>query len=127
MIALAGALHALSGYAGGIGYAALIGLVAARLTQRPDGRPPGPVVTALAACGQRSMTCYIAQSVVFVAVLAAYGGGLGDQIGVAAASAIGAATWLLTVIAADVMRRFGVRGPAESLLRRLTYGPRPAT
>ncbi len=125
-IAAAGALHAVSGYAGGIGYAALIGLIAARVSRRPGGRP-GPVVTALAACGQRSMSCYLAQSVVFVAVLAAYGGGLGDQVGVAAASAIGAATWLLTVIAADVMRRFGIRGPAESLLRRLTYGPRPAT
>jgi uncharacterized membrane protein YeiB len=118
VIALAGALHAVSGFAGGVGYAALFGLLATRV------RRGSVVVTALAACGQRSMTCYIAQSVVFVAVLAAYGGGLGDRIGVAEASAIGAATWLLTVVAADLMRRFEVRGPAESLLRRLTYGPR---
>ncbi len=124
VVALAGALHAVSGYAGGVGYAALIGLFAARLAERPAGSP-GPIVTALAACGQRSMTCYLAQSVVFVGLLAAYGGGLGDQIGVAGASAIAVATWLLTVVASDVMRRLSVRGPAESLLRRLTYG-RPA-
>src|SRR5256885_17077470 len=104
-----------------MGYAALIGLVAARCRQQP-----GPVITALAACGQRSMTCYLAQSVVFVAVLAGYGGGLGDRFGVAAASLLGAGTWLATVLLADLMRRLGMRGPAESLLRLLTYG-RPDT
>lgn len=114
---LAGLLHTVTGYAGGIGYAAIAGLAAIGLRERG-----GPVVTALKACGQRSMTCYFAQSLVFVAVLPAYGGGLGDDIGVAAAAVLATVIWVLTVVAADVMRRLRLRGPAEALLRRLTYG-----
>src|SRR5262249_10842749 len=72
---LAGGAHTFSGYAGGVGYAAIAGLVAIRIQRRDR---TGPVISALAACGQRSMTCYLLQSVVFVAVLAAYGGGLGN-------------------------------------------------
>jgi uncharacterized membrane protein YeiB len=114
---LAGLLHAVTGYAGGIGYAAVAGLAAIRVRDRS-----GPVVTALAACGQRSMTCYLAQSVVFVAVLAAYGGGLGDRLGIAQTALLAIATWAVIVVAAEAMRRRGYRGPAEVLLRRLTYG-----
>jgi uncharacterized membrane protein YeiB len=32
------------------------------------------------------------------------------------------ATWALTVVLAQAMSRRGYRGPAEVLLRRLTYG-----
>ena len=124
---LAGGAHLMTGYAGGIGYAALAGLVAIRIQSRARARGRvGPVTTALVACGQRSMTCYLLQSVVFVAVLAAYGGGLGNRLGHVAVVALATATWVLTVLLADGMRRRGHRGPAELLLRRLTYTrPRP--
>ncbi|WP_246195858.1 DUF418 domain-containing protein [Halopolyspora algeriensis] len=115
---IAGLLHSVAGYAGGVGYTAIVGLVAIRLRQRRQG----PVSTALTACGQRSMTCYLSQSVVFVAVLAAYGGGLGNDIGIAATAVLAVLTWVLTVVAAEVMRRRRRRGPAEVLLRRFTYG-----
>jgi uncharacterized protein len=114
---LAGVVHTLTGYAGGLGYAAVAGLVAIHV----QGRSPR-VISALAACGQRSMTCYLLQSVVFVAVLAAYGGGLGNRLGLAAIALLATATWALSVLVADVMSRRGYRGPAEVLLRRLTYG-----
>jgi uncharacterized protein len=117
---LAGVAHALTGYAGGVGYAAIAGLIAVWVRNRNQDRP-GPVVTALAACGQRSMTCYLLQSVVFVAVLAAYGGGLGNRFGLATTAALAAATWALTVLLTDGMARRNYRGPAEVLLRRLTY------
>ncbi|MDQ3153962.1 MAG: DUF418 domain-containing protein [Actinomycetota bacterium] len=113
---VAGTLHAVTGFAGGVGYAAAAGLLAIRVRDRP-----GALVTALAACGQRSMTCYLAQSVVFVALLAAYGGGLGDELGVAATAVVATATWALLVGMAELMRRRGRRGPFETLLRRLTY------
>ncbi|MDQ2881565.1 MAG: DUF418 domain-containing protein [Actinomycetota bacterium] len=116
---LAGGAHTFSGYAGGVGYAAIAGLIAIRVQAR-DRR--GPLVDALAACGQRSMTCYLLQSVVFVAVLAAYGGGLGDRLGLAEIALVATATWVLTVLLADAMSRLGYRGPAEILLRHLTYG-----
>ena len=112
-----GALHAVTGFAGGVGYAAVAGLIAIRVGDRP-----GPVVTALAACGQRSLTCYLLQSVVFVAVLAAYGGGLGDRLGVAVTALLAVVTWAVIVLIAEAMRRRGLRGPAEVVLRRLTYG-----
>jgi uncharacterized protein len=116
-VLLTGSLHAVTGYAGGIGYTALFGLLAVRIaTHRP-----GPVTRALVACGQRSLTCYLAQSVVFVAILAAYGGGLGDQFNVAQTALIATGTWLVILLAAEAMRRLDIRGPAEVLLRKLTY------
>lgn len=108
-------LHGLTGLGGGLGYAALVGLVAMRAE--------GPVVTALAACGRRSLSCYLAQSVVFVAVFVPYAGGLGDDLGTAAASGVAVVTWAGTVAFAEALRRAGRGGPAESLLRRLTGRP----
>ncbi|MFI6802824.1 DUF418 domain-containing protein [Streptosporangium canum] len=110
------AVHVVTGIAGGLGYAALIAVLADRIGQRL-----GPVGTALAACGQRSLTCYLLQSVVFVALLSPYAGGLGGRLGSAATVALALLTWAGTVVVAEVMRRTGTRGPAEALLRRLIY------
>lgn len=107
----AGVVHGVSGYGGGLAYVALAGLAAHR---------DGPVTRALVACGQRSLSCYLAQSVVFVAVLAPYGGGLGERVGPAGATAIGVTTWVATVLGADLLRRRGRPGPAEAWLRRRT-------
>jgi uncharacterized protein len=113
-----GTLHTITGYAGGLGYAALVGLVAARLSRRAV---PGPVTNALAACGRRSMTCYLAQSVAWLLLLEPYLADLAGGMGVAAAAAVGLGVWLVTVVAADLLRRAGRQGPAEALLRRLAY------
>ena len=80
------------------------------------------IVEALRATGERSLSCYLAQSVVFVALLPAWTLGLGGTLGTAEATALGLLTWLLTVFGADALARRGRRGPAETLLRRLTYG-----
>ncbi|MFD8563679.1 DUF418 domain-containing protein [Streptosporangium canum] len=110
------AVHVVTGIAGGLGYAALIAVLADRIGQRL-----GPVGTALAACGQRSLTCYLLQSVVFVVLLSPYVGGLGGRLGSAATVTLALLTWAGTVVVAEVMRRAGTRGPAEALLRRLIY------
>ncbi len=112
------ALHAVTGIAGGLGYAAAIGLLAIRI-----GARPGPVTRALAATGQRSLSAYLFQSVVFVALLAPYTLGLGATLGTAAVAALALGTWLVSVLLADLARRAGWRGPAETGLRRLTYRP----
>jgi uncharacterized protein len=114
-----GVVQTLTGFAGGLGYAAIAGLVAIRVQHREQR--PGRVISALVACGQRSMTCYLLQSVVFVTVLASYGGGLGNRVGYADIAALAVATWVLTVLVAAWMSGHGYRGPAEVLLRRLTY------
>jgi uncharacterized protein len=114
-----GTLHALTGYAGGIGYAAAIGLFAVRLGERR-----GPIVTSLVATGQRSLTCYLLQSVVWYVAFMPYLLALGTQVGVAVTSVLAISTWLVTVVVAGLMHRAGQRGPFERLLRRLTYGRR---
>ena len=115
----AGSLHGLTGYAGAVGYAALFGLLAIRVRERP-----GPVTGALRACGQRSLSCYLAQSVAFVVLLPAWTLDLGDGLPLWAAALVGAGTWLVILVVAAVTAQAGYRGPAEVLLRRLTYGPR---
>jgi uncharacterized membrane protein YeiB len=110
------ALHDVTGYLGGPGYAAALALLAARI-----GRRRGPLTRALTAVGQRSLTCYLSQSVVWTLVFAPYALGLSDDLGVAGTAALAVATWLTSVWIAEQMRRRGARGPAEALLRRLTY------
>ncbi|MFD0468826.1 DUF418 domain-containing protein [Nonomuraea thailandensis] len=117
------ALHSVTGIAGGLAYAAIIGLLVGRTVSRHGS--PGLVVRALTACGQWSLTCYLLQSVIFVAVFAPYAGGLGTRVGDAAASGIAVVTWLVTVALAALLAPR--RGPAEAALRRLTYGRSTAT
>jgi uncharacterized membrane protein YeiB len=106
--------HSLGGYAGGIGAAALVALVAARLARR------GPCTTAVAALGQRSMTFYLFQSAVFLALYYPFTLDLGASTGLAGSFAVGIGIWLVSLALAEWMRRLGYRGPFETLLRRLS-------
>ncbi|GAB3463593.1 DUF418 domain-containing protein [Kineococcus endophyticus] len=110
-----------AGLACGLGYAALFGLLAVRWGDRR-----GPVVRALLATGRRSMTCYLAQSVVFAPLMSAWGLGLGAHLSSWSIALAAVATWAATVALAVGLERAGRRGPAETLLRRLTY-PRQTT
>ncbi|GAA1389957.1 DUF418 domain-containing protein [Pseudonocardia kongjuensis] len=111
----AGALHTLTGYAGGLGYAAAIGLLAAHLATRPRTGVTG----ALVACGRRSMSCYLAQSVAWLLLFEPYLLDLGGSVGPAGAAGIGLGVWAVTVGVAATAERAGRPGPAEALLRRL--------
>ncbi|MBC2932416.1 DUF418 domain-containing protein [Nocardioides sp. zg-1228] len=113
------ALHDATGVLGGFGYAALIALVALRLEE--TGRAQGRTVLALQAVGQRSMTCYLAQSVVWTLAFTPVLLGLSDDLTIAANAVLAVLTWLLTVALADWMRRTGRRGPFEVLVRQVTY------
>lgn len=112
-------VQATTGMFCGIGYVALFGLLAERLSRR--GRIGAPAL-ALAAVGQRSLSCYLAQSVLCAPLLAAWGLGLGGRLGSAAVALLAIGVWLLTVAGAVLLDRAGRRGPAETLLRRLAYG-----
>ncbi|MET8004457.1 DUF418 domain-containing protein [Nonomuraea glycinis] len=106
----------LTGYLGGLGMAtgiALIALVAERRRNR--------LTVAVEALGQRSMSLYLFQSIVFIVVFYPLGLGLQDDLGLAGATGVAVVTWLLSLVIADLMRRAGHRGPAEILLRRLAY------
>lgn len=119
VLAVFTALHALSGYAGGIGYAALFGLVAAWLTARGG---PGPLGRAVRACGQRSLSCYLAQSVAYALLLPAWTLGLGARLHPAVGALLAVSVWLTILLVAAVSAGLNLRGPAETALRRLTYG-----
>lgn len=110
-----GPLHDATGVLGGVGYAALIALWSIRL------RPDQPFVRALAATGQRSMTCYLMQSVVWTVAFTPFLLDLSGTLSVSGVALLATGAWTVTVIGADLMRRHGVRGPFESLVRRVTY------
>ncbi|WP_157253783.1 DUF418 domain-containing protein [Nonomuraea typhae] len=108
--------HDLTGYLGGVGMAAAVGLAAVAIGERR-----GPFTTALVALGQRSMTFYIFQSVVWLALFYPFTLGLHDAMGAAATWAVAAGVWVVSLLLAEWMRRAGWRGPGEVLLRKLSY------
>ncbi|MEV0731113.1 DUF418 domain-containing protein [Polymorphospora sp. NPDC050346] len=114
---LIGPLHDATGVLGGLGYAALLSLIAVRF----QARGPGRMVDAIAAAGERSMTCYLAQSVVWAVVFTPFLLDLSATLTVAGTAFLATTTWLSTVLLADWMRRTGRRGPFEVLVRRVTY------
>jgi uncharacterized protein len=77
---------------------------------------------AVAAVGRRSLSSYLAHSLIFAPLLAAWGLGLGALLGSATMAAFAVGVWLVTVVGTYAMERAGRQGPAEALLRRLTYG-----
>ncbi|RKT84564.1 Uncharacterized membrane protein YeiB [Saccharopolyspora antimicrobica] len=102
-----------TGLAGGIGYVALFGLLASRISPK--------AVVAISAVGKRSLSSYLTHSLLLGPVLAAWGLGLGAHLTSATMAAYAVGAWLVTVAAAHWLERRGIRGPAETALRRLVY------
>ncbi|GAA1621671.1 DUF418 domain-containing protein [Actinoplanes couchii] len=137
LLEAAAALHDATGTVGGFGYAALFALVALRFeptrtNQGPQDngnestRPPGAILRAVVATGQRSMSCYLMQSVTWAVVFTPFLLDLSGTLTVSGTALLAVATWATTVLIADLMRRSGRRGPFETLTRKVTYGGRPS-
>lgn len=77
---------------------------------------------ALSAVGQRSLTFYLFQSLLLAPIMAGWGLGLGVHLSTAGAVGIALAVWLLSLPIAAQLGSRNLRGPAEMLLRRMTYG-----
>jgi uncharacterized membrane protein YeiB len=116
-------LHKISGMFGGAGYVGLLGLLAARVSSHasPMARRCSE---ALAALGERSLSGYLFQSLAWQIFLPAYAWALGSRVGtpLLTSLALAVVVWLSSVFAAAWLRRRSLRGPAEVVLRRLTYG-----
>ncbi|MEJ3745983.1 DUF418 domain-containing protein [Actinomycetes bacterium KLBMP 9797] len=112
-----------TGLFGGLGYVALFGLLAHRMSARARR---SPAAIAVAAVGKRSLSSYLTHSLIFSPVLAAWGLGLGGKLGSASMAAFAVGVWLVTVAGAYALERAGRRGPAEALLRWLVYRDIPA-
>ncbi|MGC4815168.1 DUF418 domain-containing protein [Micromonospora sp. DT228] len=113
-------LHGASGMFAGPGYVAVFGLLAIRATRS------GRVVGALSALGQRSLSGYLFQSVAWLVLLAPFTLALGDRFGSPTVTGlvIAVTVWLATVLMAGQLDRRRRPGPAEIVLRRLTYRAR---
>lgn len=111
------ALSMMLGVAGGIGYIALFALLADRWQAAP---PTGARV--IASVGQRSMSNYLLQSVLFAPLLTAWGLGLGQYLTDATAYLVALGVWGVSVGFSWWLQRRGARGPAEVVLRKMTYG-----
>jgi uncharacterized protein len=106
-------LHTITGYAGGVGWTALIGLLVIKLEGKSGG-----FTRAIAALGQRSLSFYLFQSILFVFILAPYAGGLGGQINQMWSDLIAVFVWGLSVMIANYMHQKSIRGPFETFLRK---------
>jgi uncharacterized membrane protein YeiB len=116
VIVLLSWMHIFTGVLAGLGYLAAVTLIAMRWQA-------GRVAFALRATGERSLSAYLAQTVVFGFLLPAHALGIGATLGTAGAAALALATWLATVGAASILATRGRGGPAETLLRRLRARP----
>ncbi|MDT9025567.1 DUF418 domain-containing protein [Rossellomorea yichunensis] len=111
--AMAKSLHTITGYAGGVGWTALIGLFVIKV----EGKS-GRFTKAIAALGQRSLSFYLFQSVMFVLILAPYAGGLGGHINQLWSDVVAVLVWIFTVMIAHYMDQRSIRGPFETILRK---------
>ena len=117
-LAVAELVHHVSGDVMGLGYVCLFGWLAAVW----GGRARRGVASAVAAVGERSLTCYLLQSVLFAPLLSDWGLGWGGRLSTTQAALLAVVVWLVTVAVAIALRRTGRRGPFEVALRRLAYG-----
>lgn len=139
-----GVLHQYTGVLGALGLAAAAALVSDHL-RRPVGtgrtapamhdathdvpRGAGPVTARLVhgieALGAVSLSAYVSQSLVFLALFPPYTLDLGARLGTAGAAVIVVALWLVMIPCALALKRRGRRGPLEVVLRRLAGSASP--
>ncbi|HEX7351738.1 DUF418 domain-containing protein [Brachybacterium sp.] len=127
LLGVLGLLHQYSGLAGALGLAAAAALLAERVRgggTRPT-RAAGAAVRGIKALGTVSLSAYLAQSVLYMALFPPYTLDLGARLGSAGTAVIVVAGWLAMIPLASLLHRRGRRGPLEVLLRRLA-GPTTA-
>lgn len=104
---------------------ALVGIAMALLLARYVEAGPGPVGGVLRAVGQRSLTCYLFQSVAGGFIFYSWGLGYFNQLSTIAVAAVIPAVWALTIGLALALQKANVRGPAEWLWRQLAPTSKP--
>ena len=122
-------LNQVAGIWAGPGIVASIALATLPLQRRIDAAHAGgtgyplPVpLQALIALGKRSMTGYLLQSILFVLLTSTFTIGLGRGQGAWEATLIAILIWAITLVIAYVLEKANLRGPFESVHRRLSYG-----
>ncbi|WP_394215125.1 DUF418 domain-containing protein [Brachybacterium vulturis] len=130
VLGVLGVVHQFSGLAGALGLAAAAALLAERVRRRgpqQDSASPrgsstsltGAAVRGIEALGTVSLSAYIAQSALYLALFPPYTLDLGARVGSAGAAGIAVLGWLVMIPLAVMLHRHGRRGPLEVVLRRL--------
>lgn len=117
------ALNEAAGQLTGPGLVAAIALAVQPAQRRlQEQGTMNPAIYALVALGKRSMSGYVAQSVLFFLFVLPFTLNLAEGMGAAGKSLIAVGVWALTLAAAVLLERAGKPGPLESVHRRLSYG-----
>ncbi|WP_055121760.1 DUF418 domain-containing protein [Corynebacterium oculi] len=117
------ALNQALGFLTGPGLVAAIALIVQPAQRRLHSEGTmSPIISALVALGKRSMSGYVAQSVLFFLLVLPFTANLAEGMGAAGKSLIAVGVWALTLLAAVALERAGKPGPLEALHRRLSYG-----
>ena len=74
------------------------------------------------ALGKRSMSGYLAQSILFILIVMPFTLGVGLEASISAKLLTGLGIWLITLLLATLMEKAGIPGPFEQVHRRLSYG-----
>ena len=128
VLGILGVLHQLTGLAGAVGLAAAAALLAERFRARLRSGEPGPLgrlVGGVEALGAVSLSAYLAQSLLCLALFPPYTLDLGARLGTAGAATLVLAGWLVMLPLSALLRRRGRRGPMEHLLRALAGSGAP--
>ncbi|MGD6793916.1 DUF418 domain-containing protein [Metabacillus indicus] len=108
-------LHILTGIAGGLAYAALFGIIGAKVVV------PGRFTLSLSALGKRSLTFYIWNEAMLVLLLSPAALDLGGKVSNGMVAVIAVLVWLFSLLLATVLEKQHLNGPMEVLLRKLVY------
>ncbi|MFD1385849.1 DUF418 domain-containing protein [Oceanobacillus oncorhynchi subsp. oncorhynchi] len=109
-------IHILTGFAGGLGYAALFGLLGVRMKNHR-----GVILKAITAMGKRSLTFFVLHEVLTVILLSPIAFNLGASLTVTTSILIGIVMWMVTLSIAYLMECRQIAGPLENYMRYLVY------
>ncbi|MFS0749851.1 DUF418 domain-containing protein [Oceanobacillus sp. 1P07AA] len=108
-------LHILTGIAGGLAYAAIFGLIGAKLKE------PGPISNSLKALGKRSLTFYIWNEAMLVLFLSPVALDLAGTVNNGIAALIAVGIWMFSILMATLLEKNNMNGPLEIVMRRMMY------
>jgi uncharacterized protein len=108
-------IHMITGTAGGIGYAALFGMIGNLI------KNPGWITNSLTALGKRSLTFFVLNETLLVILLSPVALDLGGILNNAGVTFVAIFIWALAVVIATVLEKFHINGPLETLMRHLVY------
>lgn len=108
-------VHIVTGFAGGMGYAALFGLLGVGMKYR------GVIIKAITAMGKRSLTFFVIHEVLIVILLSPIAFNLGASLTITSSVLLGIVMWFTTLSIAYFMEQKQMVGPLEKYMRYLTY------